>query len=48
MNWPVSGRQNGSIGQVIGVPSRASVVNSQVRKSRKTASTSAGMPMVLT
>src|ERR1700736_6387098 len=43
MNWPVDGRKNGSIGQVIGVPSAARVENSQVRNSRKTASTSAGI-----
>jgi hypothetical protein len=43
MNCPVSARQKGSIGQVIGVPSAARVENSQVRNSRKTASTSAGI-----
>src|ERR1700730_15392196 len=43
LNWPVDARKNGSIGQVIGVPSAARVENSQVRNSRKTASTSAGI-----
>src|ERR1700738_1509713 len=47
MNWPVDGRKNGSIGQVIGVPSAARVENSQVRNSRKTASTSAGIGRVI-
>jgi hypothetical protein len=43
MKWPVAARKNGSIGQVIGVPSAARVENSQVRNSRNTASTSAGI-----
>src|ERR1700736_1986561 len=47
MNWPVDGRKNGSIGHVIGVPSAARVENSQVRNSRKTASTSAGTGRVI-
>src|ERR1700736_1875785 len=47
MNRPVDGRKNGSIGHVIGVPSAARVENSQVRDSRKTAASSAGIGRVI-
>src|SRR5262245_60952563 len=39
---PCSASKNGSVGQVIGVPSFARVLNSQVRTAWKTAMTSAG------